>query len=160
MNSKNNRQEGKDSKKEKENAFNRKKKLFMFVKTLCCMAIVLFIVFSYVYQSTKQIYLNYQIVNLNKQIDTLNIKLSEAQVDNENLKTNATVEKLATENLGMSYAKSDKIVIVKEQSISTEQNDDNDKRKIKIFMKSLYEETYSNLKTFNVNSIAQFFNTK
>lgn len=136
----------------------KKNKLDSYLGVFLVMLLGLGIIFSYVYQSTKQVYLNYEIVNKNKEINNLNIKLMEANVENERLQTNEYIEKVASEKLGMSYDKSDRVVVIKEIETVTEQQTDDDKRKIKIFMKSLYEETYNQLNQLSVNNIMKYFN--
>lgn len=138
----------------------RKNKLESYFGTFLFMLLGLAIIFSYVYQSTKQIYLNYEIVNKNKEISNLNIKLMEANVENERLQTNEHIEQVASEKLGMSYEKSDKVVVIKEKETTNEQQVDDDKRKIKIFVKSLYEETYSQLSQLSFENILNYFNSK
>lgn len=136
----------------------KKNKLDSYLGTFLIMLLGLGIIFSYVYQSTKQVYLNYEIVNKNKEINNLNIKLMEANVENERLQTNEYVEQVASEKLGMSYDKSDRVIVVKETETVAEQQVDDDKRKIKIFMKSLYEETYSQLSQLSFDNIVKYFN--
>ena len=136
----------------------KKNKLDSYLGVFLVMLLGLGIIFSYVYQSTKQVYLNYEIVNKNKEINNLNIKLMEANVENERLQTNEYIEKVASEKLGMSYDKSDRVVVIKEIESVTEQQTDDDKRKIKIFMKSLYEETYNQLNQLSFKNIVQYFN--
>lgn len=136
---------------------SKKSKLESYLGTFMLMILGLAIIFSYVYQSTKQVYLNYEIVNKNKEINNLNIKLMEAKVENERLQTNENIEKVASEKLGMSYDKSDRVVIIKETETAEEQQVDDDKRKIKIFMKSLYEETYNQLNQLSFENILKYF---
>lgn len=138
----------------------KKSKVSSYLSTFLVMLLGLVIIFSYVYQSTKQVYLNYEIVNKNKEISNLNIKLMEAKVENERLQTNENIEKVASEKLGMSYDKSDRVVIVKESETTSDQEVDDDKRKIKIFMKSLYDETYSQLKQLRLDNIIKYFKEK
>lgn len=133
-------------------------KMESYIGTFMLMLLGLTIIFSYVYQSTKQVYLNYEIVNKNKEINNLNIKLMEAKVENERLQTNENIEKVASEKLGMSYDKSDKVIVVKEKGNTSEQYIDNDQKKIKIFMKSLYEETYAQLNQLSFSNILEYFN--
>ena len=136
----------------------KKNKLDSYLGTFLIMLLGLGIIFSYVYQSTKQVYLNYEIVNKNKEINNLNIKLMEANVENERLQTHEYVEQVASEKRGMSYDKSDRVIVVKETETVAEQQVDDDKRKIKIFMKSLYEETYSQLSQLSFDNIVKYFN--
>lgn len=135
----------------------KKNKLDSYLGTFLIMLLGLGIIFSYVYQSTKQVYLNYEIVNKNKEISNLNIKLMEANVENERLQTNEYIEQVASEKLGMSYDKSDRVIVVKETETVAEQQVDDDKRKIKIFMKSLYEETYNQLSQLSFDNIVKYF---
>ena len=134
----------------------KKNKLDSYLGTFLIMLLGLGIIFSYVYQSTKQVYLNYEIVNKNKEISNLNIKLMEANVENERLQTNEYIEQVASEKLGMSYDKSDRVIVVKETETVAEQQVDDDKRKIKIFMKSLYEETYNQLSQLSFDNIVKY----
>lgn len=148
--------QGQGTKNKKKKA--KKNKVESYLGTFMFMLLGLAIIFSYVYQSTKQVYLNYEIVNKNKEINNLNIKLMEAKVENERLQTNENIEQVASEKLGMSYDKSDRVVIVKEtETTNEEQHVDDDKRKIKIFMKSLYEETYSQLNQLSFENILKYF---
>lgn len=135
----------------------KKNKLDSYLGTFLIMLLGLGIIFSYVYQSTKQVYLNYEIVNKNKEINNLNIKLMEANVENERLQTNEYIEQVASEKLGMSYDKSDRVIVVKETETVAEQQAADDKRKIKIFMKSLYEETYKQLSQLSFDNIVKYF---
>lgn len=135
----------------------KKSKLDSYLGTFLIMLLGLGIIFSYVYQSTKQVYLNYEIVNKNKEINNLNIKLMEANVENERLQTNEYIEQVASEKLGMSYDKSDRVIVVKETETVAEQQAADDKRKIKIFMKSLYEETYKQLSQLSFDNIVKYF---
>ena len=139
----------------------KKSKVDSYLGTFLIMLLGLAIIFSYVYQSTKQVYLNYEIVNKNKEINNLNILLMESKVENERLQTNENIEKVASEKLGMSYDKSDRVIVVKEKETTTEaQQDSDDKRKISIFMKSLYEETYKQLSQLSFENIINYFNGK
>lgn len=148
--------QGQGTKNKKKKA--KKNKVESYLGTFIFMLLGLAVIFSYVYQSTKQVYLNYEIVNKNKEINNLNIKLMEAKVENERLQTNENIEQVASEKLGMSYDKSDRVVIVKEtETTDEEQHADDDKRKIKIFMKSLYEETYSQLNQLSFENILKYF---
>lgn len=147
----------------KQGVLNAKKKskdnkMESYLGTFMLMILGLTIIFSYVYQSTKQVYLNYEIVNKNKEINNLNIKLMEAKVENERLQTNENIEQVASEKLGMSYDKSDRVVVVKEKEDASEQHVDDDQKKLKIFMKSLYEETNSQLNQLSIDGILQYFN--
>lgn len=139
----------------------KKNKVDSYIGTFLIMLLGLGIIFSYVYQSTKQVYLNYEIVNKNKEINNLNILLMESKVENERLQTNENIEKVASEKLGMSYDKSDRVIVVKEKETATEaQQDSDDKKKISIFMKSLYEETYSQLSQLSFENIINYFKEK
>lgn len=147
----------------KQGVLNAKKKskdnkMESYLGTFMLMILGLTIIFSYVYQSTKQVYLNYEIVNKNKEINNLNIELMEAKVENERLQTNENIEQVASEKLGMSYDKSDRVVVVKEKEDASEQHVDDDQKKLKIFMKSLYEETNSQLNQLSIDGILQYFN--
>lgn len=146
-------QGGSSNKKKKA----KKNKMESYLGTFLVMLLGLAVIFSYVYQSTKQVYLNYEIVNKNKEINNLNIKLMESKVENEKLQTNEHIEKVASEKLGMSHDKSDRVVVVKETQEAKEQQVDDDKRKIKIFMKSLYEETYTQLSQLSFENILKYF---
>ena len=139
------------------NKKERKTKMQSYWGTFMLMLIGLAIMFSYVYQSTKQVYLNYEIVNKNKEINNLNIKLMESKVENERLQTNENIEKVASEKLGMSYEKSDRIVVIKESETVSEQDVNDDKKKIKIFLKSLYEETFNQLSQLSFENILNYF---
>ncbi|MGU8836405.1 hypothetical protein ACSW8S_19725 (plasmid) [Clostridium perfringens] len=136
----------------------RNQKMSSYMTTFGLMLFGMLVIFSYVYQSTKQVYLNYEIVNLNKEINSLNIRLTESKVENERLQTNEYVEKVAGEKLGMSYEKSDRVVVVKETEKSEEKPISDDNIKIKIFMKSLYEQANKMLKQFNIENIKNYFN--
>ena len=151
-----NREKVKNVSYNKEKAF-KDRKMKSYLTTFGYMLIGMLVIFSYVYQSTKQVYLNYEIVNLNKEVSNLNIKLAESKVENERLQTNENIEKLAAEKLGMSYEKSDRVVVIKETDEKSSQQHDDDKRKIKIFMKSLYEETNKQLSQFSVENLVNYF---
>lgn len=139
----------------------KKNKVDSYLGTFLIMILGLGIIFSYVYQSTKQVYLNYEIVNKNKEINSLNILLMEAKVENERLQTNENIEKVASEKLGMSYDKSDRVIVVKEKDTVTEaQQGSDDMKKISIFMKSLYKETYNQLSQLNLENIINYFKEK
>lgn len=139
----------------------KKSKVDSYLGTFLIILLGLAIIFSYVYQSTKQVYLNYEIVNKNKEINNLNILLMESKVENERLQTNENIEKVASEKLGMSYDKSDRVIVVKEKETTTEaQQESDDKRKISIFMKSLYEETYTQLSQLSFENIINYFKEK
>lgn len=129
------------------------KESFLKIKSIILAFLVLFIfiIYSFTYQSTKQVYLTYEIINLNKQIDALNIKLREANVENEKIKTNQNIEKVATEQLGMVYPDKDKVVLVKENANNQQNNTEiSDNIKLKIFVQSLYKETSNQLKNTNI----------
>lgn len=127
------------------------------IKTFGLMAVCIFIVFSFVYQSVQKAYLTYEIANLKKEISDLNIKLMEASIENEKLQSSENVEKIASEKLGMSYEKSDKVIVIKETADKIDTTRDEEGTKIKIFMQSLYNETLSQLKQFDITKIKNFF---
>lgn len=141
----------------KTEALERSKEKESVIKTFGLMAVCIFIVFSFVYQSVQKAYLTYEIANLNKEISDLNIKLMEAGVENERLQSSENVEKIASEKLGMSYEKSDKVIVIKETADKIDATRDEDGTKIKIFMQSLYNETLSQLKQFDITKIKNFF---
>ena len=144
---------------EKPNAVERSKSKESFLKTFGIMAVCIFVVFSFVYQSVQKVYLTYEIANLNSEISSLNIKLMEAQVENERLQTSENIERVASEKLGMSYdEKSDKVIVVKETAETNTAARDKEKSKIKIFMQSLYEETFNQLKQFDITKVKNYFN--
>lgn len=140
-------------KNKKKNFTNNKSYLTMLV----AMILGLLVIFSYVYQSTKQVYLNYEIVKLNDEISNLNIKLNEAEIENQRLQTNEAIERAASEKLGMSYEKTDKVIVIKETAKTENAKNTDDNIKIKIFINSLYEETNKILKQFNVKNIVNYF---
>lgn len=141
----------------KPEALERSKEKESVIKTFGLMAVCIFIVFSFVYQSVQKAYLTYEIANLKKEISDLNIKLMEAGVENEKLQSSENVEKIASEKLGMSYEKSDKVIVIKETADKIDATRDEDGTKIKIFMQSLYNETLSQLKQFDITKIKNFF---
>lgn len=144
---------------EKPNAVARSKEKESFLKTFGIMAVCIFVVFSFVYQSVQKVYLTYEIADLNSKISDLNIKLMEAQVENERLQTSENIERVASEKLGMSYdEKSDKVIVVKETAETNTAAMDEEKSKIKIFMQSLYEETFNQLKQFDVTKVKNYLN--
>lgn len=148
------------SKPEKPKELTRSENKESFIKTFGIMSICIFIVFSFVYQSVQKVYLTYEIADRDKIISDLEIKLMESQAENEKLQTNENIERVASEKLGMSYEKSDKVIIVRENAESQDTTRDEESLKIRIFMQSLYDEAYNQLKQFDITKFKEYFDFK